>query len=64
MNGTIGGDLDDEFLVVGLLLDTEILDGGLHVQDGRVDRVDGNHVDGVIGVAVLLGGKVTPALVD
>ena len=64
MNGAIGGDLDDELLVVGLLLDTEVLDGGLHVQDGSVDRVDSDHVDGVIGVAVLLGGNISPALVD
>ena len=64
MDGTIGGDVERQFLIVGLLLDTIVGDLVLHVLYRRVDGVDSDDTNGVIAFLVLLGGDIATTFLD
>ena len=63
-DGTVGDDLQEEFLVVGLLLDAEVLHRPVHLLDRGVDGVHGNRADRRVLVTHLLGRDEAAALGD
>ena len=64
MDGTIGLNVEGELLIVGALLDAVVARLVLDVDDGRMDRVDGDDTDGVGGALVLISRHIAAALVD
>ena len=74
MNGTVGSNLKYQFLVVGLLLYTEVLYLILHITYRSINRIDRNyvHIGAIFAVFVsrnilrydLLGKAVQAAGVD
>ena len=64
VNRPIGSNFQIQFLVVGLLLDTIVFDGILHVLDRGEDRVDRKRSELALGGSILLGGYVAAALAD
>ncbi len=63
-DGAVGGDFDDEFLVVGLLVDAEVFNCVLDVLDRGVNRVYGQGLDVGDFELVLVGGHPATAFVD
>ena len=60
----LGLDVDDELVEVGALLDTSGLDLVADLEDRRVDRVDRDPADLVLGALVLDRGDVATATLD
>ena len=64
VNRPVGSNFQIQLLVVGLLLDTVVLDRVLHVLDRREDRVDREGSELAVGRRVLLGRNIAAALAD
>ncbi len=63
-NRTVGRNLDGQFLVVGTLLHTELVNGNHYITNRSVNRVDCKHTNRVIGMTVLVAGYITTPLID
>jgi hypothetical protein len=64
MNGTVGCDFQKKLLIVGLLVNTEILYRVLHILDRRINRVDCNDVDIIDTLGILISRNPAASLVD
>ena len=64
MNGTVGSNLKYQFLVVGLLLNTEVLYLILNITYRSINRIDRNYVHIGAIFAVFVSRNITTALVD
>ena len=64
MDRAVGSDLQIQFFIVGLLLDTVVLDRVFHVLDRREDRIDRKRVDIFLRRSVLLRRHITATLTD
>ena len=64
MDRAVCGNLKREFVVVGLLVNAEVVNGVLHILDGGVDGVDCEDIDGIVGRCIFLGGNPTAPFVD
>ena len=54
-DGAIGGDFNNQLLVVGLLVNAEVFYCVLHIFDWRIDRVDGQSLD-ILDIDLVLIG--------
>lgn len=63
-DGTIGCNLKDEFIVVGLLLNAERLNSVLDITDWGVNRVDWEYVYIKAVLTILLSLDIATAFVD
>ena len=61
---SIRDDLKIELLVIGLLLDTPVLDCPIDLPDGGIDSIHGNGPDRSVLIPHLLGGHEAAALGD
>ena len=64
VNRPVGSNLQVQLLVVGLLLDTVVVDGILYVLDRREDRVDREGAELALGGGILLCRNVAAPLAD
>ena len=64
MNGTVGSNLKYQFLVVGLLLYTEVLYLILHITYRSINRIDRNYVHIGAIFAVFVSRNITTTFVD
>ena len=64
MDRSVGGNFENQFFVVGFLLDTEVILNVFYIADRRKNRIDGNHIDRVSGITVLFCRNVTSAFID
>ena len=63
-SSTIRSDLKGEFLVVGTLLDTILVNRNHDVADRGIDGIDSERSDRIVLVSVLITGHVSASLVD
>jgi hypothetical protein len=64
MDRAIGLDVEGQFLIVGLLLDTVVVDSILDILYRGVDRVDGDNTDWVTRFFVLIRRDLAAALLN
>ena len=61
MNRTIAVNFDNEFFIVGLLLNTVIFNRILYIFNWSKDRVDSNNSELLIGSFIFIGRNIAPA---
>ncbi len=64
VNGTIRRYFNNEFVIVGLLLNTIWLNSVFHITDWGVNRIDRNDVDISAEFTVLICGHISASFVD
>ena len=64
VNGTIGRNFNNQFVIVGLLFDTIWLNGIFHVTDRGVDGIDWKYVYISAELTVFLSRDIATPLVD
>ena len=64
LNRAIGSNFECQFLVVGFLLDTVVVNSVLNIDDRGVDRVDSNSIDSVVSIAIFISRHITTALIN
>jgi len=60
-DGTVGPDLDRQFVVIGDLPETRRFDGVVALADGGVHGIDGNEPDAEVVLEIAVGGNVAAA---
>ena len=63
-DGAVSSDFDRQFLVVGTLLDTELVNRDHDVADRCVDRIDSEGTDRIVLLTILITGHIATSFVD
>lgn len=64
MNRSVSSDFEDKLVVVGLLVDAEVLYDVFDILYGRIDGVDGEDVDIIVSYFLLFGWHPSATLID
>src|SRR5690606_11580306 len=62
MNGTISADLENQFFIIGLLLNTEVFDAVFYILYGSVNRIGVNSSQRRVGFLVLFSRNIPSTL--
>ena len=61
---SIGSNFNNQLFVVSLLFNAIVFSKILYVDDRSINRIDCNHVDGIVWIHIFIGRHITTTLVD